>query len=60
MGRAGWLLRIAAIGAAILAVLSLVAWHEQVWWWIEVHTGTVNEGGPFYGCVAWIGDRLYA
>jgi hypothetical protein len=21
----------------------------RFWWWIEVHTGTVNEPGPYYG-----------
>lgn len=22
---------------------------QVVWYWFEVHTGTVNEGGPYYG-----------
>jgi hypothetical protein len=21
----------------------------HLWWWIEVHTGTTNEPGPYYG-----------
>jgi len=35
---------------AALALLGCaVAWHERIWWWIEIHTGTVNESGPYYG-----------
>ena len=33
-----------------MSTLSLL---PQVWHWIEVHTGTVNESGPYY--VLWSG-----
>lgn len=42
----------------LLAVPFLVIWHEQVWWWAEVHTGTVNESGPWYGFFSGFGSDL--
>lgn len=27
-------------------------------WWLEVHTGTVNESGPFYGFFSGFGSDL--
>jgi hypothetical protein len=33
----------------LLTGIALVIWHNPVWWWIEVHTGIVNEAGPYYG-----------
>lgn len=26
-----------------------MSWVTHLWRWIEVHTGTVNESGPYYG-----------
>lgn len=32
-------------------------WIQHVWWWWESHTGTVNEGGPWYGALSgYVGD----
>jgi len=58
MGRRGRLARAAAIAAAVLAVPVLVIWHEHIWWWVEIHTGTVNESGPFYGFFSGFGSDL--
>jgi hypothetical protein len=52
-----WLLR-AAIAVVILGVPLLVVRREQVWWWIEIHTGTVNEVGPYYGFWSGFGSDL--
>ena len=27
-------------------------WLQHFWWWFEIHTGTVNEGGPWYGALS--------
>jgi len=35
-------------------------WLSHLWWWVEVHTGTVNESGPYYGsCVVRWSDGLH-
>lgn len=52
-----WLRR-AGIVLAILGVPFLIVWHEPIWWWIEVHTGTVHESGPFYGFFSGFGSDL--
>lgn len=31
---------------------------RHLWWWFEVHTGTVNEGGPYYGFFSGFGSDL--
>jgi hypothetical protein len=31
---------------------------RTIWWWIEVHTGTVNESGPYYGFFSGFGSDL--
>lgn len=58
MGRGARLARTAAAAAAVLGVPFFVVWHEQLWWWIEVHTGTVNEAGPYYGFWSGFGSDL--
>lgn len=58
MGRRGRLARSTAIAVVLLAVPFLAVWHGQVWWWVEVHSGTVNESGPFYGFWSGFGSDL--
>lgn len=31
---------------------------RHLWWWIELHTGTVHETGPFYGFFSGFGSDL--
>lgn len=32
-------------------------WLQHLWWYFEIHSGTVNEGGPYYGALSgWVGD----
>ncbi len=31
---------------------------QHLWWWIEVHTGTVNESGPYYGFFSGFGSDI--
>lgn len=33
-------------------------WITLLWRWIEVHTGTVNEGGPYYGFWSGFGSDI--
>lgn len=33
-------------------------WLAQAWWWIEVHTGTVNESGPYYAFWSGFGSDI--
>lgn len=33
-------------------------WWNHLWFWIEVHTGTVNEAGPYYGWWSGFGSCL--
>ena len=58
MGRQGRLIRATVIVAVVLVVPCLVIWHEHIWWWVEVHTGTVNESGPWYGFFSGFGSDL--
>lgn len=31
---------------------------QHLFWWFEVHTGTVNESGPFYGFWSGFGSDI--
>lgn len=31
---------------------------QHLWWWIEIHTGTVNESGPYYGFWSGFGSDI--
>ena len=31
---------------------------QHLWWWIEIHTGTVQESGPYYGFFSGFGSDL--
>src|SRR5580704_11426492 len=31
---------------------------KGLWWWFEVHTGTVNEPGPYYGFWSGFGSDI--
>lgn len=33
-------------------------WLQHLWYWIEIHTGTVNEPGPYYGFWSGFGSDL--
>jgi hypothetical protein len=40
------------VGLACAVVASLIVWLQHarlVGSWLQVHTGTVNESGPYYG-----------
>ena len=45
-----------AVAAALLGCA--VWWWPHVWYWIEVHTGTVNEASPYYGFWSGFGSDL--
>ena len=52
-----WLRWLLPLGALVL-LGCIVRWHNPAWWWIEVHTGTVNESGPYYGFFSGFGSDL--
>lgn len=33
-------------------------WFPLLWHWIEVHTGTINESGPYYGFWSGFGSDI--
>lgn len=35
-----------------------MSWLAHLWAWIEVHTGTVNESGPYYGFWSGFGSDI--
>ena len=50
------LLALLGIIAAIVIVLAI--WHDFYFHWFEVHSGTVNESGPYYGFWSGFGSDL--
>lgn len=52
--RATWLLFPLLGWLIVLVVLR----HNQIWWWFEVHSGTVNEAGPYYGFWSGFGSDI--
>jgi hypothetical protein len=44
------------IGLWLLAFI--VIWHNHIWYWIEVHTGTNDESGTYYGFWSGFGSDL--
>lgn len=33
-------------------------WLQSFWWWVEIHTGTVRESGPYYGFWSGFGSDI--
>ena len=57
--RIPWALRWGVILAAIVVLAVLFAAAHSAWWhWFEVHTGTVNESGPYYGFWSGFGSDI--
>jgi len=60
-GRGVRLRLVAFVGLAIVAALAIVAWifnASPVNHWLAVHTGTVNESGPYYGFWSGFGSDI--
>jgi hypothetical protein len=53
-----WVTAAVVFVVATVLVALLIASFRTVWWWFEVHTGTVNEGGPYYGFWSGFGSDL--
>ena len=47
-----------AFGALIVVAVVFAIWHNFYWHWFEVHSGTVNESGPYYGFWSGFGSDL--
>jgi len=52
-----WLRRTGYV-IVLLALALFIVRFNQIWWWIEIHTGTVNEPGPYYGFFSGFGSDL--
>lgn len=50
---------ILVLGAAVFGLAMLILFFKHdVWPWLEVHTGTVNESGPYYGFWSGFGSDI--
>ena len=47
-----------ALAAIIVVAVIFTIWHNFYWHWFEVHSGTVNESGPYYGFWSGFGSDL--
>jgi hypothetical protein len=50
-------LGVAFVVVATLAII-FATWHDFYFHWFEVHTGTVNESGPYYGFWSGFGSDI--
>ena len=50
-------LGVLVVVTAVLACL-IAGFHDALWHWFEVHTGTVNESGPYYGFWSGFGSDI--
>jgi hypothetical protein len=50
------------LGGAVVIIVALAVvlavWHDFYFHWFQVHTGTVNESGPYYGFWSGFGSDL--
>lgn len=46
------------LGIVILVAILIGLWGNFYWHWFEVHTGTVNESGPYYGFWSGFGSDI--
>ena len=44
--------------AIVIVAVILGVWHDFYFHWFQVHTGTVNESGPYYGFWSGFGSDL--
>jgi hypothetical protein len=52
-------LKLTVLGVLVVAVaVVLGVWHDFYFHWFEVHSGTVNESGPYYGFWSGFGSDL--
>ena len=52
-----WKLAAFVVVVVVIAVV-LAIWHDFYFHWFEVHTGTVNESGPYYGFWSGFGSDI--
>lgn len=53
-----WIAPFAFLWLMAFLMAFLIVRHEWFWHWFEVHTGTVNESGPYYGFWSGFGSDL--
>ncbi|MGH9020716.1 MAG: hypothetical protein ACRDV0_06825 [Acidimicrobiales bacterium] len=46
------------MGAIVVVAVVLGVWHDFYFHWFEVHSGTVNESGPYYGFWSGFGSDI--
>jgi len=49
---------LALVGLIIVLAIIFSLWHDFYFHWFEVHTGTVNESGPYYGFWSGFGSDI--
>jgi hypothetical protein len=49
---------LALVGIIVVLALIFSIWHDFYWHWFEVHSGTVNESGPYYGFWSGFGSDI--
>lgn len=50
--------RLLAALVTFAVILALILFWKHLFWWFEVHTGTVNESGPYYGFLSGTGSDI--
>ena len=53
--------RVVTAGLTCAAVVTIVIWlmhARQVGYWLQLHTGTINEPGPYYGFWSGFGSDI--
>jgi hypothetical protein len=54
-----WRVKLAVLGLVVLGVAVVLAvWRNYYFHWFEVHSGTVNEAGPYYAFWSGFGSDL--
>lgn len=57
-GIPGWIKAAVALGAIVIIAVIFGLWHTFYFHWFQVHTGTINETGPYYGFWSGFGSDL--
>ena len=57
--RLSWRSKLGALVVVVLILAVLLGiWHDLTFRWFEIHTGTVNESGPYYGFWSGFGSDI--
>ena len=57
-GIPSWIKVSVLVGAIVIVAVIFGVWHTFYFHWFQVHTGTINESGPYYGFWSGFGSDL--